>query len=310
MASFVYGHEYRQCGGLPGTAPGQSPGCTMGYSFLVTMREGLEAAVIVAIILGYLARTGRRDRWGPVWAGTAAAAGGSLAAAVVLHILAVELPGRLQEALEGFGMLLAVVVLTWMVFWMRAQSRTVGVELRTRVDAALSTGSAAALGLLAFTAVGREGLETALFLFAGAARADSEVAYWAGAAAGIGVATALGVAVYSGAHRVPLRTFFTLTSVVLMVLGAGLLANGLKELHEANILFGELGPRVWDTYELLPDNSAAGRFFATLLGYDASPFLGQVLAYGAYLLVVPTLYLLTGRGRAMAGQAPSVAAHA
>ncbi|GBD24051.1 Ferrous iron permease EfeU [bacterium HR29] len=281
----------------------------MGYSFLITLREGLEAALILAIILGYLARTGHRQHWRPVWFGAGAAGGASLAAAVALHLLAVELPGRLQEAIEGIGMLLATAILTWMVFWMRAQSRTVGANLRARVDAALSTGSAAALALLAFTSVGREGLETALFLFAGGSTADSEALYWAGAAAGVGTASVIGAAVYSGSHRIPLRTFFTVTSLMLMVLAAGLLTNGLKELHEANILFGNLGPRAWDTYELLPDNSSFGRFLATLVGYDASPFLGQVVAYVAYLAVMPVLYLLTGPGEGSTAQ-PRAAARA
>lgn len=281
----------------------------MGYSFLITLREGIEAALILAIILGYLARTGRRQHWRPVWFGAGAAGAGSLAAAVALHLLAVELPGRLQEAIEGFGMLLATAILTWMVFWMRAQSRTIGAELRARVDAALSTGSATALALLAFTSVGREGLETALFLFAGGSAADSEAMYWAGAAAGLGTASVIGVAVYSGSHRIPLRTFFTVTSVLLMVLAAGLLTNGLKELHEADILFGNLGPRVWDTYGLLPDNSSLGRFLATLVGYDASPFLGQVVAYAAYLAIMPALYLFTGPGQGSTRQ-PRAAAQA
>jgi len=300
--------EVQRFGGAPCSPAETTRGReAMGYSFLITLREGLEAALIIAIILGYLARTDRRDQWRPVWLGAGLAGAGSLAAAVTLHLLAVELPGRLQEAVEGFGMLLAVVILTWMVFWMRSQSRSIGADLRRRVDAALSAGSAFALGLLAFSAVGREGLETALFLFAGGSTADSELAYWAGAAGGLGLAALLGAAVYSGSHRVPLRAFFSVTSILLMVLAAGLLTNGLKELHEADILFGNLGPRLWDTYELLPDNSSIGRFLATLLGYDASPFLGQVAAYLGYLVTVPALYLFTGPRQPTGAQPPAPA---
>lgn len=267
----------------------------MLFSFLVTLREGLEAALIVAIILGSLARTGRRGKAWPVWSGVAAAAATTLGAAVGLQLLAVELPSRVEEAVEGVAMLLAVGVITWMVFWMRAQARQLGVSLRERVDAALSAGSAFALALLAFTAVGREGLETALFLFAGHTRAGSGFGYWTGALVGLIVATAVGVTLYSGSRRLPLRAFFTTTSLLLVLLAAGLLANGMKELHEARLLFPDLGPRVWDTYDVLPDNSGFGRFLAALLGYDASPFLGQAAAYVVYLTVVPTLYLSTGR---------------
>lgn len=267
----------------------------MLFSFLVTLREGLEAALIVAIILGSLARTGRRGKTWPLWVGVAAAAAATLSAAVGLQLLAVELPGRVQEAVEGVAMLLAVGVLTWMVFWMRAQARQLGVALRERVDGALSAGSAFALALLAFTAVGREGLETALFLFAGHTRAESEFAYWGGALAGLVVATAAGFTVYSGSRRLPLRAFFTTTSLLLVLLTAGLLANGMKELHEARLLFPHLGPRLWDTYEVLPDNAGFGRFLAALVGYDASPFLGQAAAYAVYVTLVPTLYLWSGR---------------
>ena len=186
-------------------------------------------------------------------------------------------------------MLFAVLVLTSMIFWMKRQAATIGMHLRQQVDVATRSGSALALSLLAFTAVGREGLETVLFLFAGASNAGSSLLYWAGTGAGLAVATAMAAIVYAGSARLPLRTFFNVTGAILIVLAAGLLVNGMKELHEIGAT-PDLGPRLWDTYAVLADNSEAGRFMATIFGYDSSPFLGQVLAYGAYLALTLTLF--------------------
>jgi high-affinity iron transporter len=201
-------------------------------------------------------------------------------------------------------MLFAVAVLTGMVFWMKRQAATIGRELRVRVDAALRTGSAFALALLAFTAVGREGLETVLFLFAGSGAADDTFAYWLGAGAGLAIAAAIAYVVYAGSARLPLAAFFNVTGTLLMVLAAGLLVNGLKVLHD----MPNLGPRLWDTYHVIADNSDFGRFLSTIFGYDSSPFLGLVIAYAAYL--VPTLaFFLLGRERlARAVTAPRLAA--
>lgn len=266
----------------------------MLYSLLITFREGLEAALLLGIVLSYLRRAAPGASTRPIWAGAALAGGLSLLAAILLELLALELPGRWQEAMEGVAMLLAVAVLTWMLAWMRRQSATIGAELRQRVDAALERRSAVALGLLAFAAVGREGLETALFLFGGGSRAESVALYWAGAVAGLAIAAVAGLALYRGALAIPLRPFFTATSLALIVLAAGMVPNALKELTEAGVMVG-LGPRLWDTYSLLPDNQGPGRILATLLGYDASPFAGQVIAYLAYLAAAAALFVIAGR---------------
>jgi high-affinity iron transporter len=279
----------------------------MIYALLITFREGLEAALIIGIVLSYLRRAAPGASTRPVWLGAGIAGGISLGAALALELLALELPGRWQEAIEGFAMILAAVVLTWMLAWMRRQSATIGHELRQRVDLALDAGSGFALGLLAFTAVGREGLETALFLFGGSGRADSVAAYWLGALAGLALAIIAGVAIYRGFAAIPLRTFFNVTAIALIVLAAGMVPNALKELHEADLLFA-LGPRLWDTYNLLPDNQGTGRFLATLLGYDASPFAGQVIAYAGYLLLAVTVYIAAGRPQPRPTATPGVSA--
>ena len=267
----------------------------MAYSLLITAREGLEAGLILAIVLSYLARTEQRQHWRPVWLGAAATFLGSLALGGILELTATSLSGAALAAFEGSAMLFAVAVLTGMIFWMKRQAATIGRELRAKVDAALRGGSAFALGLLAFTAVGREGLETVLFLFAGSNTADDAFVYWLGAGAGLAVAAAIAYVVYAGSARLPLATFFNVTGALLVVLAAGLLVNGLKELHEMGAV-PNLGPRLWDTYHLIADNSDFGRFLGTIFGYDSSPFLGLVVAYGAYL--VPTLaFFLLGRER-------------
>jgi high-affinity iron transporter len=267
----------------------------MAYSFLITWREGLEAGLIVAIALAYLTRIGEQRRRRAVWLGALAALALSVALGGALEATAMTLSGRALEAFEGSAMLLAVAILTWMLFWMRQQAATVGAHLRRQVEAALQRGSTFALAALAFTAVGREGLETVLFLFAGSGREDP-LAYWLGALAGLGVAAGLAAVFYAGSARLPLAAFFNVTGVLLIVLAAGLLVNGLKELHEVGAV-PDLGPHVWDTYELLPDNSELGRVAATLLGYDSSPYLGLVIAYLGYL--VPALgFFVLGRGRA------------
>jgi len=281
----------------------------MGYSFLITAREGLEAGLIVAIVLGYLARTDQRRYWPHILLGTALALVGSVAVGAALEATASELSGKAQEAFEGGAMLFAVAVLTSMIFWMKRQASTMGAHMRQRVDVAIRSGSALALALLAFTAVGREGLETVLFLFAGAPNTGSSLLYWGGAGAGLAVAAAMAWVVYAGSARLPLRSFFNFTGVMLIVLAAGLLVNGMKELHEIGAT-PDLGPRLWDTYSVLADNSEIGRFMATIFGYDSSPLLGQVVAYTGYLALTLTLFA-AGRGRpAPPAAAPAAAATA
>src|SRR6266540_2132214 len=254
----------------------------MVYAGLVTLREGVEAALIIAIVLSYLTRIGQAGGRRVALGGAALALALSAAGAAVVQWLTLELPGAAQEAVEGLTMLLAVGVLTWMLVWMRRQAISLGGHLRAQVDHALRGGSLLALGLLDFTSVGREGLETVLFLIAGAGRSGEGALYWVAAAAGLLAAAVIGAVVYGGAARLPLRRFFDITGVVLIVLAAGLLLNALKELHEGGLV-PALGPRVWDTYDLLPDNFGPGALLNAVFGYDASPFLGQVIPYAAYV---------------------------
>ena len=263
----------------------------MLFSLFVTPREGLEIALIVTILLGYLRSINQKEHFREIWYGVAAAAALSLAVGIGLELTAQELDGRVLEAFEGFMMLFAVVVLTWMLFWMKRNSTGISKELRHRIDVALSRGSMAALALLAFTSVGREGIETTLFLFAGSTNETSEVLFVAGGLLGFALAAVAGVILYYGSAKLPLRQFFLGSAIVLMFLAAGLLTNALADLHEATLI-RELGSRPWDTESFISMTSTLGKFLHTVLGYDSAPALSQIALYWTYLAVVLCAYLI------------------
>jgi high-affinity iron transporter len=277
----------------------------MLFSFLVTAREGLEMALLVTILLGYLRSLDQKQHFKEIWYGVALAAGLSIAFGAGLEVASQELDGRILEAFEGFTMLFAVVVLTWMLFWMKSQSAGISKELRHRVDTALSTGSVAALALLAFSAVGREGLETSLFLFAGSSSQSSDLMFVIGGVLGFVVAAALGVVLYYGAARLPIKQFFLISGVILMILAAGMLTNALTELNEATII-PDLGHRPWDTEHIIAMTSDMGKFSHTILGYDSAPAISQIALYWGYLVVVVAAYLFLPM-RKSSHPAPSIA---
>jgi high-affinity iron transporter len=210
----------------------------MLQSLGVMLREGLEAALVVGIILAYLRQVGAADRAAAVWAGVAAAVGVSVLIGGVLFWTVGELEGRAEMLYEGVAMLTAVVVLTWMVFWMRRQARTVGNALRDRVALALSSGSGVALATVAFIAVAREGAESALFMFT-ATQESTPLQAFLGGAIGTAVAVGVGALVYRGTAHLDLRKFFTVTSAILFVFAAYLLHGAIEEFAEAGLLGGE-----------------------------------------------------------------------
>jgi high-affinity iron transporter len=262
----------------------------MTFSLLVTVREGLEMALIVTILLGYLRSVGQKQHFREIWIGVLAAATLSIMIGAGLKVASQELDGRIREGFEGFTMLFAVAVLTWMLFWMKRQSAGISRDLRDRVDTALSTGSVTALALLAFSAVGREGLETALFLFAGSTSRGSDIEFLVGGILGFAIAAAAGVALYYGARGLPVKHFFNVSAVLLMILAAGLLTRSLTELYEATII-PDLGVRPWDTDDFLPMTSALGKFLHAVVGYDSAPAISQIFFYWTYLGAVVTVYL-------------------
>jgi len=263
----------------------------MLFSLLVTAREGIEIALIVTILLGYLRRIDQKRHFREIWYGVAAAAALSLAVGAGLEIASRELDGRVRDAFDGFTMLFAVCVLTWMLFWMKRNSAGISTELKHQIDVALSRGSVAALALLAFSSVGREGIETTLFLFAGSTNQSSDGLFVIGGILGFVIAAAAGVILYYGSAKLPLRQFFLGSAIALMVLAAGLLTNALTALHEATLI-SELGFRPWDSESFISMTSTLGKFLHTVLGYDAAPAISQIVLYWTYLVVVLAAYLL------------------
>jgi high-affinity iron transporter len=265
----------------------------MTAAFFITLREGLEAALIVGIIAAYLIKIGRRDALRLVAIGVVVA----LAVSVIVGVVVVATVGRMpvvvQETFEGVAALLAVAVLTWMLFWMRRQGRAMKGELEAGVDAALDRGSTAALVGLAFVAVLREGLETVLFLLAILGATGDVLAAMAWALAGLVVAVGIGYAIFAMGVRINLRAFFTVTGVVLIFVAAGLCGYAVHELTEAGWL--PVTPVAFDLSQVLPDSSPLGSTLAGLLGYRAAPTISELAAYLAYLVPVLLLFLAPAR---------------
>ena len=258
-------------------------------SALITLREGLEAALIVGIVLSVLRKLGRSDQSQPVWAGVLAAVVVSIAAGLALNALGVAFEGRGEEIFEGVAMLLAAGVLTWMIFWMQRQGGQIQKELELDVRRATASGGARALFGLAFVAVVREGIETVLFLTATAFSA-SPAQTLIGGALGLAAAVVLGWLVFAAGKRLNLRAFFQVTSVLLIIFAAGLVAHGIHELQEAALLpiFVE---HMWDINFIVDENGAVGAFLKALFGYNGNPSLLEVIAYGVYFVSVRVISL-------------------
>jgi high-affinity iron transporter len=258
-------------------------------SLLITLREGLEAALIIGIILAYLVRTDNRQAFKHVWFGVSLAVAVSFLAGAAIFLLAGELSGQAEEIFEGFAMFVAAGVLTWMIFWMRKQAVNIKAHLHAQIQSVLTGGSALGLVILAFVVVVREGIETVLFLFAATRVAESPVLFTVGGFLGLAMAIGIGYSIYKGTSRLNLRTFFNTTSIVLIVFAAGLLAHGVHELHEAGII-PPVVEHVWDVNHILPEKSTFGRFLTAIIGYNANPSLVEVLTYFAYLTLALGIY--------------------
>jgi len=253
-------------------------------SFLLTLREGLEAALVVGIIFGILRQLGRPDLRRVAWAAVGAAVALSFALAVALHAIGAEFEGRAEKLFEGTAMLLAVVILTWMILWMRRQARFIKGRLEAEMRGALRSGHNWALAGVVFLAVVREGIETALFLTAANVATGDGVATLIGALAGLGAAVVLGWAIYAGAGQLNIRRFFEVTSVLLLVFAAGLFAHALHEFVELGWL-PALADEVWNLKPVLSDSSTVGSMLRVLVGYNDNPTLLEVIGYLGYWLV-------------------------
>jgi high-affinity iron transporter len=263
-------------------------------SGLVTgLREGVEAALIVSIVITYLVRTGRGGQAGRVWLGAGVAAAVSLVVGVGIFQTVGSFEAPYEQVFEGTTLLVAAGVVTWMLFWMRRQAASVKGELQSAVDRAVASGASWGLAVLAFTAVIREGLETSIFLV-GQATSDRAGAAWifVGALVGLAIACLLGYGFYHGSRRLNLATFFRWTGIALVFIAAGLLSHGIGEFVE----IGALGSGPWtatafDISRFLSDENGVGAFLRAILGYAAAPAVVTVVVHVAYLLTVLALYL-------------------
>jgi len=272
----------------------------MVAALVLSLREGLEAALIIGIVLGALKRLQRMDLSPALWRGAGAAAAASLLIALVMGTVGAEMEGHAEEIFEGAAMFLACGVLTWMIFWMRSQAGTIKQKLESSVSQAASGNGQRGLFTLAFLSVGKEGFELALFLIATRFSSDG----WqtlAGALAGLAAAAVLGWMLFATTRRLSLKAFFGVTNVLLIVFAAGLAAHGVHEFNEAGLIPAVIEP-LWDTSRLLSDSSLVGEIFKALLGYDSNPSLTEVGAYLVYYLVIG-LALYTGMRRTVRSQA-------
>lgn len=251
-------------------------------AFLLALREGLEAALIVGIVFGALRKINREDLKPVVWMGTVGAVAVSLVVAIVLHFVGASFEGRAEAVFEGVAMLLAAGVLTWMIFWMRAQARHISVALESDVKRAAMQAGAWTLFLVAFLAVVREGVELALFLTATSITAGAQ-ATLIGALLGLTTVTVLAWALFSSLIKLNVGQFFNVTSVLLIIFAAGLVAHGVHEFNEAGII-PAIVEHVWDINFILDEDSYLGLILKTLVGYNGNPSLTELLAYVAYYL--------------------------
>jgi len=265
----------------------------MFASSLITLREGLEAALIVGIMLGVMRKLGHTDRNRTVWTGVLVAVVASLIVGLALNALGVAFEGRSEEIFEGITMLLAAGVLTWMIFWMQRQGRRIQAELEVDVRRAATSGSNWALFSLAFVAVVREGIETALFLTA-AAFSATPLQTLIGGTLGLALAVVLGWLMFVAGKRLDVRAFFRVTSVLLILFASGLMAHGVHELQEAGLL-PTLIEHVWDINPILDESSVLGTFLKALFGYNGNPSLLEALIYTAYFAVVGLVSLRQNR---------------
>jgi high-affinity iron transporter len=201
-------------------------------TFVITLREGFEATLIVGLIFAYLVKTGQGDQAKAVWWGVAAAALTSAAIGATLFLSIGELDGTAEKIYEGSAMIFAAAVVTWMAFWMRKQAGTIGGHLREQVSESLRRGGAIGLASVAFIGVAREGLETALFLFASTENSGPVIAL-VGGFLGLAASVGLGIAFYRGALRLDLKKFFTATSILVIAFAAYLIFGGVHEFGEA-----------------------------------------------------------------------------
>ena len=258
-------------------------------NFIIGLREGLEAALVVSILVTYLVRTDRAALKRYVAYGVIGAVVASAVIATLLQQISSQLSEQIEPAFAGSVSFLAVAFVTWMIFWMKRSARTISGELRQRLDSA-ALGGAFAVATMAFLTVVREGAETAVFFWAAAHATHHEGAALFGLLLGLGLAIALGVAFFKSAIKINLSSFFRSTGILLTIVSAGVLAAGIHEFQEIGLLPGE--HVVWiDLTSILPEGSILATIMAGLFNVTATTTALQVIAWLTYVVVVLVLFL-------------------
>jgi len=262
-------------------------------NFLIGLREGLEAALVVGILIAYVVKLGRFDVLKRIWLGVALAVALSLGLGAVLTFGAYGLSFQAQELIGGLLSIVATAFVTWMIFWMLGAARGLSKELRSEVDSHLS-GAGWGLVLVAFLAVGREGIETALFIWAAVQASGSTTYPLIGAALGILVAIVLGYLIYRGVLRINLTKFFTYTGVFLIIVAGGVLAYGVHDLQEANFLPG-LNNLAFNVSAIVPPDSWYGTLLKGIFNFSPATTWLEAIAWVAYVVPVLTIFITTVR---------------
>ena len=258
-------------------------------SFLIALREGLEAALIIGILVAYVVKTERRFLLTPIWVGVSAALTLSVALGGFLAFTSAELSARGEEFFAGTTSFVAVGLVTWMVFWMKRTARSLRDELHEKVDSAAMVGPLT-LAAAAFFAVAREGLETALFVYTNFQTVGSKMPATIGLISGLALAVLLGYAIYRRAIKINLSKFFTITGAALIVVAAGVLSYGVHEYQELGWLPGEKA-YIWDVTSWLAPDSIVASILAGTIGFDPTMSWLQFVIWGAFIVATVGLYL-------------------
>ncbi|MGW2152610.1 iron uptake transporter permease EfeU [Nonomuraea sp. NPDC001699] len=265
----------------------------MFASYLIGLREGLEATLVVSVLIAFLVKSDRKDKLPQVWTGVAAAIALSVGFGALLTFTAANLGHTGQELFDAITSLLAVVFVTWMIFWMRRTARALSGELRGKLTDALQMGSLAVV-VMAFLAVAREGLETALLFFAAVRGATATAEPLIGIALGLLTSVVIGWGLYKSALKINLTKFFTWTGLLLILVAAGIFKYGMHDLQEANILPG-LSTYAFDISAALPADSWYGALLSGMLNITPQPSVVEAVAWIVYLVPTLLFFLLPQR---------------
>ena len=267
-------------------------------TFIIALREGLEACLIVGILVAYIVKTDRKGYLKPLWIGVAAAVVLSIALGAFLTLTSVSLSERGQELFAGVTSVIAVGLVTWMVFWMKRTARTLRNELHGKLDTAVATGPLALAGV-AFIAVIREGLETSLFVYTNFQTVDSVTSSTIGLVLGFAFSITLGYLIYKSAIRLNLSKFFTYSGVALIIVAAGVLSYGIHEFQELGYLPYEKA-FAWDVTSVIAKDSVLSAFLSGTIGFDTTTSWLQLGVYVLYLGAVLVPYLSKPRSKSLA----------